>query len=336
MVLRNLENCMRQEHSITFIMPVYNAQKTLLKSVQSLLCQTCDNWKLICIDDGSTDKSASIIQKIKDHRITYIKQENSGPAVARANGIKCVNSQYVAILDADDFVSPDYVEKILSTANKTKADIIVPNVKNVKGDVYEESNHFDRHHLTVNSNKEYKDCEERFLLAFSWAFHGWLVARTNLIQNIYIKSDVNYSRFNSDEYITRKLYYNANQGVALCDTFYFYTYNDDSLTHTVSEKYFDRILTYQRLISFANTEHLSQHACVEVMKQYRSCLLSLIELNEKKFNKEKTLFLRNTYRDYRKNITFKLLCNTTIVEIAIFCATLLGFNLIRRIVMITR
>ena len=96
---------------LTFVMPVYNAADFIDKSIESLLKQQNGEWNLLCIDDGSTDNSKQIIESYaeKDNRISIICQQNQGPGVARANAFSIIKTEYVAILDADDTVSSDYV-----------------------------------------------------------------------------------------------------------------------------------------------------------------------------------------------------------------------------------
>lgn len=78
------------------------------------------NWRLICIDDGSSDDSCNIVENYvdKDKRVSLIKQENAGPAVARARAIQKVETEYVAIIDADDKIDGNYVGKMLEYASK--------------------------------------------------------------------------------------------------------------------------------------------------------------------------------------------------------------------------
>ena len=94
---------------LTVLMPIYNAERFLHESIDSLLAQTSNNWKLICIDDGSTDSSKAIVEDYckKDSRIKLICQENAGPAVARARAIEIADTEYVSILDSDDAYAPD-------------------------------------------------------------------------------------------------------------------------------------------------------------------------------------------------------------------------------------
>ena len=90
---------------VSVIIPTYNRADFIEKAIQSVLNQTYSNFEIIVVDDGSTDSSAQIIQKLaeKDHRIRYYKLEvNSGVSIARNTGISLVRGKYIAFLDSDD------------------------------------------------------------------------------------------------------------------------------------------------------------------------------------------------------------------------------------------
>ena len=89
---------------ISIIIPVYNTEKYIFETINSVINQSYQDWELIIIDDGSTDNSAEIIQKLckQDNRIQYYHQENSGVSVARNNGLEKSKGKYIALLDADD------------------------------------------------------------------------------------------------------------------------------------------------------------------------------------------------------------------------------------------
>jgi len=84
------------------IMAVYNAEPYLPEAIESILDQTFQDFELILIDDGSTDKSHEIMCYYNDDRINIICKENSGAAAARNTGIEVAKGKYIAILDADD------------------------------------------------------------------------------------------------------------------------------------------------------------------------------------------------------------------------------------------
>ena len=84
---------------VSVIIPVYNGEKYLNETLESVLNQSYNNLEVIVVDDGSTDKTASIIKKYKT--IKYIYQENEGTASAFNNGIDNATGQYLAFLGAD-------------------------------------------------------------------------------------------------------------------------------------------------------------------------------------------------------------------------------------------
>lgn len=100
------------------VMPVYNKEAFVKKSIYSVLKQTYPHFELIVVDDGSTDNSGQIITAIDDKRIHYIKQENGGESVARNHGIALAQYSYVAFLDSDDVWLPDYLETMCELIKK--------------------------------------------------------------------------------------------------------------------------------------------------------------------------------------------------------------------------
>lgn len=86
----------------TVIIPVFNREKTIRRAVDSVINQTFSDFKFVIVDDGSTDKTSSILSKYKDSRITVIRTENSGVSSARNTAVKDLITPYAAFLDSDD------------------------------------------------------------------------------------------------------------------------------------------------------------------------------------------------------------------------------------------
>lgn len=111
---------------ISIIIPVYNAGKFLDKCLKSIFLQTLNNFEVILINDGSEDNSYEIMlkykQKYKD-KIKIISQGNMGISVARNMGISQSKGEYIAFVDSDDFVDPDYLQLLYKNAKKNNADI---------------------------------------------------------------------------------------------------------------------------------------------------------------------------------------------------------------------
>lgn len=259
---------------VTVLMPIYNAERFLHDSIGSLLNQTCGNWKLICIDDGSTDSSKAIVEEYckKDSRISLICQENAGPAVARARAIEIADTEYVSILDSDDAYAPDYIEKMLARAEETGTDSIVPDVEFGFGNTKKLPNMFVQHHLSADMIID--DGKKAFAMTIPWQLHGWQMVRTSLAKKYYTIQQASYSKFNSDEYITRLLYLKSKK-VALCSAIYKYRIDETSITRKPSLKMMDYLVTNAKLLWLAEYEKVADSTIVNIYNAFYSTCKNL-------------------------------------------------------------
>ena len=111
--------------NVSIIVPVYNTAKYLNKCINSLLNQTLKEIEIILINDGSTDNSESIIKKYKDKRIKYISKKNEGIGKTRNLGIEKTNGEYLAFIDSDDYIEPNFCEVMYNKAIKDECDIVI-------------------------------------------------------------------------------------------------------------------------------------------------------------------------------------------------------------------
>ena len=114
---------------ISVIIPLYNKEPIIERSLQSVLSQDYDDFEVIVVNDGSTDRSAEIVRHINDPRITLIEQENGGPSKARNTGVKHAKGKWMVFLDADDELLPEALKKF------HKKTLEHPNVKMFCGEV---------------------------------------------------------------------------------------------------------------------------------------------------------------------------------------------------------
>lgn len=94
----------------TVVIPLYNKQFQILKTINSVLCQTLQDLEIIVVDDGSTDDSVSKVKGVRDERIRIVQQKNGGPSKARNTGVENANGDWILFLDADDELLPDALE----------------------------------------------------------------------------------------------------------------------------------------------------------------------------------------------------------------------------------
>jgi hypothetical protein len=110
---------------VSVIVPAYNAEQFIERTLESAAKQTYDNIEIIVIDDGSTDRTASIVERLakRDHRLRLIRQHNEGVAAARNRGISASRGGYLAPLDSDDLWHATKLEKQLNVFAKSGPDL---------------------------------------------------------------------------------------------------------------------------------------------------------------------------------------------------------------------
>jgi len=104
--------------TVSVIIPVYNAEKYIEKTLESIFNQSFTDYEIIVIDDGSTDNTPNILKR-HTHKITYIRQENSGgPSSPRNRGIKLAKGKYIALFDSDDLMLEDKLQRQITILDK--------------------------------------------------------------------------------------------------------------------------------------------------------------------------------------------------------------------------
>jgi len=119
----------KENIAVSIIVPVYNAEKYLVKCLDSIVNQTLKNVEIILVDDGSTDSSSEICKGYaeKDERIIYLKKENEGLAAARQDGMEKASGEYIGFVDSDDWLELNMYERMYSLAKEENADIVFCN-----------------------------------------------------------------------------------------------------------------------------------------------------------------------------------------------------------------
>ena len=122
---------------ISIIVPTYNVEKYIRTCIESILAQTYRNIEVIIVNDGSTDQSLAVISDLicSHHNIKVINQKNQGLSVARNTGIDAATGKYIAFVDADDKIKPDFVSSLYQIADKTGADIVRGSFRDFNGNI---------------------------------------------------------------------------------------------------------------------------------------------------------------------------------------------------------
>ena len=113
------------EPKVSVIIPVYNVEPFLARCLDSVVGQTLRDIEIICVDDGSPDRSIDILNRYaaEDARIRVISQENRGLGGARNRGFDAATGEFVLYVDSDDWIDPAYCERLYEAARETGADV---------------------------------------------------------------------------------------------------------------------------------------------------------------------------------------------------------------------
>lgn len=177
---------------ISVIIPVYNSDDYLCECLDSLVSQTFIDFEVICIDDGSTDKSKEILEDYsnRDIRFNVFSQENSGPAVARNNAIDKANGEYLLFLDSDDWLESDTLEKLYNTACSNNSELVLFNaIEHYKDNVTRER----IYHIHADEDTDFEEFSFDYNNNINLVMNGYHIVCTKLHRKRFI--DDNNIRF---------------------------------------------------------------------------------------------------------------------------------------------
>lgn len=129
-----------KKYRVSIIVPVYNGEQYIKSCIYSILSQEYENIQLIVVDDGSVDSTHKIAQElaIKDNRISLIKCQNSGVSSARNYGLKMATGDYVCFVDADDMISPKYIEHLINLADTYQSDMVMCTEHSIEEGIFDD------------------------------------------------------------------------------------------------------------------------------------------------------------------------------------------------------
>ena len=218
---------------ITIFVPVYNGEKYLLQTLTSIKQQTYTNIEVLLVDDSSTDESLQIINKYaqEDKRFKVFVKENGGMVASSLNFIMPkIRGDYFFYSSQDDIFSLDLIEKMVQTQNETIADCIVPNME-----FYFENKPNNRKVIGLNGNLTIElTGKEACVSSLNWTISGFMLIKSSLLKAEFFPEDA----FDSDEFVTRKLFLKSNKVVFSEGVFYYRQDNVKAITKTFTKKNF--------------------------------------------------------------------------------------------------
>lgn len=289
---------MIQDLLVTVFVPVYNGEKYLFKTLCSIQNQTYKNIEVLLVDDSSTDGSKVILDEFsnKDDRFKVFQKKNGGMVSVSWNFIMPeIKGDYVFYSSQDDIFSIDLIEKMIEKQKETNADSILPDME-----FYFENVINNKKIIGFNGNREVVlSGKQAFIASLNWTIHGFTLTKTSLIRNEFFFEDA----FDTDEFITRKLFLNSNK-VVFCEGMYYYRQdNSNAITKTFTAKNFYTLNTLFRLFDLLKVNSFDKS---HVLNSQYSLLDRYLQLSvkfqlydfETEIEKEKT---RLYLADFKKN-----------------------------------
>lgn len=255
---------------ISVIVPVYKVEKYLHECVDSILAQTCSDFELILVDDGSPDSCGKICDEYaeKDPRVLVIHQENQGVSAARNTALDVAKGEFIAFVDSDDYVSKYYLE-ILMQAMQKDANITFCRHQRFEDGAAPQA--FDEtrkiHYETLDSVSA--------VLALHDGSRGFLVSPWGKLFRATTIGHVRFpeGRIHEDQVFIPIVCYQAKQITACDAVLYFYRQRTGGITNnTFSPKRFDDIWAIDYCITYF--ESRQEATIVEVLREKRQYRLA--------------------------------------------------------------
>ena len=281
---------------ISVVVSIYNVEKYLNKSVKSILTQTYKDFELLLIDDGSPDNCPTICDEwaSKDERIKVFHKQNGGLSSARNCGIEHAKGDFIIFPDPDDWVEPDYLEKLITIREKYNVDLSI--CGHYYGDVVGDA----------GANPSVMDTDtalERLMLPHSFCGYAW--------NKLYCMDTIknNNMRFDEELGMIQDLHFNVRY-FQLCKTVgydptpvYHYVINGIGVTSNstpLTPRKISGLLTYKKIAEITHDKYPNIEA-IAYSSLCNMCLQDIIIYYKSDMQSKETLrLLRAVFLKYRK------------------------------------
>lgn len=245
---------MNNQIKISVIVPVYNVEKYLKRCLDSLINQTLKDIEIICVNDGSTDNSLSILDEYakKDNRIIILNQKNAGLSAARNSGMEIAKGEYIGFVDSDDWVDLDFYEKLYYAAKNNDCDIAV-------ADFIREHPTKKKKRLNITKEEIFEKPEDKYMICKTYR-EGCVwnkIYRTEFLKRIDLKFVVGMY-YEDRDFTARSLFY-SKKLITVPDTYYRYFVNPKSIVkkgiNVIQNEHY--ILVRQQVLDFIIKNHIN-------------------------------------------------------------------------------
>ena len=273
---------------ISIIVPIYNAEKSIVNCIESVLAQTYEKWELLLVDDGSRDLSRQICEQYISNRIKYFHQENKGVSAARNYGLNNATGDYVIFLDADDELEPNMLEKLLGAISESNADLVICGcIRNTK-----------RMQRLLNIPSQLIVGKKQICVFTEEYYMKWLVASP--WGKLYVRSKIANNRFDEKIALGEDLLFNIQyfekiDSIKIIeDSLYCYNDCEESLTRSYRKGNYEsicKIYDYSRRFILDNSDLLASEIKNVNYKLFSFCISFMSQNISKSSYREEIYFI---------------------------------------------
>lgn len=223
----------RDNKQVSIIVPVYNAESYLCRCLDSIVAQTFTDFEAVLVDDGSCDQSGAICDEYaaKDSRFVVIHKQNEGVAKARITAFEHSKGELITFIDSDDYVLPEYLEKLSKPIFEENADMVSSEIYNVNdGNVVEYA-----HKLSGSyEGEQLKDfIANHYYYEKGCGYGMTCYLCTKMIKRDYVLDGLKYGQglwYGEDQAAMLHILYSCNKLVLIPDRMYFYVQHQGQAT----------------------------------------------------------------------------------------------------------
>jgi len=203
---------------VSIIIPVYNAESTIKRCLDSIINQTNSQWEIIAINDGSADESLNILKTYSrqyENKIRVIDQQNAGVTKTRERGVRESTAEYIMFIDNDDYIDSNYVETFLNAIDHTDCDCVLGGYRRIN----------EKKHVIFQYAPETEWLKYSIMTPWARIFK----------REFIIKEDIRFFNYpmGEDIYFNMQVYKKANKIKRISYIGYNWFYNTESVSNTL-------------------------------------------------------------------------------------------------------